>query len=400
MAGSYLFNMFTTLPLGLSGNAIRPCIIDDTIYYAGMNNGGASSGVLKAISVQKYNITTEKWTTLANPQFSASAPASFQNTTTSSFPAGDSTTPIISLSYMPDTSKILCVATNDSGYAILSEYTPAANTWGTWTSINGISTRLYGTYYYQGTASVYIFLSVGIYKYDVNTKVCSMISSWAVGHQTGMVGIGDQVYFVGGTGNSLGIENKGMIVYDITQNLLSVKAQYTTTSYRMPIVWAIGTDIYCTGSENGTASVYAASGFIRKYDTLTNAWSTTTLPNLNCYNTGAVTYKGSAYIFGGSTTLSGAVPGVANALTTCYKYSYFLEAPTNFVSSLSGNKVVLNWTDVSTEETNYKIYRRAENEVDYTVIATLDPGTITYTDLTSDVSLHSYQYKLRAIQEA
>src|SRR6185503_15329797 len=72
-----------------------------------------------------------------------------------------------------------------------------------------------------------------------------------------------------------------------------------------------------------------------------------------------------------------------------------LPAPQNLDAKTSGTSVKLRWSDVSSDETQFKIERKTGQAGTYAQIATVAANVIEYTDTTVTVN-STYFYRLRA----
>ncbi len=91
-------------------------------------------------------------------------------------------------------------------------------------------------------------------------------------------------------------------------------------------------------------------------------------------------YGASAYVYSG-TIYTTARPDAPTALTA---------------QALSTSSIKLNWTDNSTSETGFKIYRSQSNNTNYTLLTIVPTNTNTYTDSFLGTDL-TYFYKVQAI---
>jgi|GEM_PF-2721411 len=71
-------------------------------------------------------------------------------------------------------------------------------------------------------------------------------------------------------------------------------------------------------------------------------------------------------------------------------------APANLSATWNGSRVDLSWTDRSTRESSYIVYRQADGETQFTDIAVLPAGSTTYTDI-NVVQDGGYKYAVRAL---
>ncbi len=86
-----------------------------------------------------------------------------------------------------------------------------------------------------------------------------------------------------------------------------------------------------------------------------------------------------------------------------FKFSYagaVPTAPSGLVASITtGNRILLNWTDQSNDETNFIIERQTGLGAAWQIIQTLDPNITSYID-TSAVAGNLYTYRIHAISAA
>ena len=150
------------------------------------------------------------------------------------------------------------------------------------------------------------------------------------------------------------------------------------------------------GTYDGTRSNGSSSGEnnntvtkLMRYDIITNTWfQVSTLSTIPYINHSAVSTPNGAFFFGG--TVSNQSSKITNS------FSYILETPTNLrgIYNSTTQAIDLNWTDNSTEETNFILERKRDDEAVFTELAVLPANTTSYSDSNVAIHSHYYSYKL------
>ena len=204
--------------------------------------------------------------------------------------------------------------------------------------------------------------------------------------------IGSKVYVNGGsynqhsTGGSIPTDTA---IYDTSSALWTAGVAVPTNQMGLysctTTSWSDGTYGYVMNPQLGTT---VNNVYLYRFNPNTNVWDSPI--DFSRYRTnGGNTYydktNGYYYFAFGTTSLS-------DVLVTTYLecYKYWLDVPTNLTISNVGNQAVLNWTDVSTEETAYLIERRDAPSATYTQIGSVGAGITTFTDTTSNINTASW----------
>jgi hypothetical protein len=192
--------------------------------------------------------------------------------------------------------------------------------------------------------------------------------------------------------------------YDVSKNTytnLNLTCPHLSSGMRQgSVCWTIGSKGYIYGGV-GYWDQSERGDTLQIFNFNTNTWSAgspSAISNLG--SSTAVVSKGSVYIIAGKIG-----SGTYEQSNNVKKFSYYLDKPTGITAQyVQGNGgITLGWTDNTTEETEYVIERKADNESNYTEIALVPvvtsgvAGTLyTYTDTTADVLTRSYQYRIKA----
>ena len=108
-------------------------------------------------------------------------------------------------------------------------------------------------------------------------------------------------------------------------------------------------------------------------------------------------------------TQTGLVPGVqyryrvkatnvsgSSPYTNMNSISTPLQAPTNVISQVLSSSIQLNWTDNSSNETGFEIYRSISTNANYLLLSTTSAGTTSFTD-SGLTPATTYYYKIRSV---
>jgi hypothetical protein len=365
--GTWAINQIATFPDGQISTT-TPAIVGDNIYICGHRPSEQVGSYYK--DLWRYNISNDVWTKLETMP-TCSEDGNISN---------------IHLLYIPTTNELRIFGAGSSNTFSVA-YDLGTSTWGSsFDKFTGLDTGIFnGVYYYPADQMVYIIATNRILKYNPLTKAMTVVttpSGWNLQNTRGIVGILDQIYILGG--RLSGVYRTGIIQYDITRNMVFDKPNIPVIGMMdWPIAWAVGSNIYVIEKR-------AFAGVIKVYNINTEIWSdalpSSGVPHL--YQTGAVVYQGKGIIIGGSNTTSVGVSSIN-------QHSYYLDKPTNITGQFVNDTIILNWQDNSTEEQQYILERKRDDEVLFTRLATLSAGTTTYTDVDIDIETHSYTYRIK-----
>jgi hypothetical protein len=220
--------------------------------------------------------------------------------------------------------------------------------------------------------------------------------------------LGDDIYLIGSSGtDSLNAHSMYKINTsgDMGTTACNLNVMFGTNSPQ-PGIWpkngsffSLGNTIFWYGgtyNSSNNFNGYDASqwgpfnvNYLMTYIPLTNTWTRGPALSTSPYiNQSVITTSSSAIFFGG--TISGSASKSSNAFT------YLLDTPTLFqgVYNAITMAVDLTWVDNSSEETNYILERKRDDELTWSELAVLAANTTTYTDSTVAIHSHFYNYRI------
>ncbi len=152
----------------------------------------------------------------------------------------------------------------------------------------------------------------------------------------------------------------------------------------------------------GFTSIAAAVSNASRFGFASGTTAVETVFN-DTYTTGTDNYSGlidAIYVINGAMN-AGEITGLKN-FTYAPSWDITQQAPVPPAAPsglgatlLPGNSIRLNWTDNSTNETGFEVWRSLNNNTNYRLIATLPAGAITITDSSLFANV-TYYYKVRA----
>lgn len=285
------------------------------------------------------------------------------------------------------------------------EYDPVADSWTSKTDFSGTGRGGSAAAVVNGNAIIFAGTenATGNFGADVRTNAVTQYSTWdnqwstqlaiPASIRTGAMAfaIGKVAYVFGGYNYSSGnIYLSDLYAFTPPSAFLpappSSAATTEVSESMIRLTWQDNSD-----NETGFIVEYAI-GNSQTYAAITSYSAT---PNVTLYtHTGLTintqyTYRVKTVNAYGSSLFS----NTSSSVTT-------LIAPSNLVSqTLSTSSISLQWTDNSSAETGYEIYRSASNNTGYSLINTTSANTVTYTDTGLNPGT-TYYYKVRAISAA